>query len=110
MATIGRVLLIPKGDYNGTTVYNMLDWVRHDGIAWVCKVNGTVDVVPAETAPEWQVLAKDGSVTGGVAWLAITGKPFEGVGNGLNVDGSNNIELDIILKPIHSYFLKKIFL
>ena len=97
MATIGRVLLIPKGDYNGTTVYNMLDWVRHDGRAWVCKVNGTSGVVPSSSTPEWQLLAQDGSVTGSVAWAAVTGKPFSGIGNGLNVDGSNNIELDISL-------------
>lgn len=95
MATIGRVLLIPKGDYNASATYNSLDWVRYNGCAWVCKVNGTVGVVPTETAPEWQVLAKDGNVSGSIAWIDITGKPFNGVGNGLNVDGSNNIELDI---------------
>ena len=95
MGAIGRVLLIPKGDYNGATVYNNLDWVRHNGCAWVCKVNNTVGVVPADGVPEWQLLAQDGAVSGSVAWSAITDKPFDGVGNGLDVDAMGNIELDI---------------
>lgn len=96
MATIGRVLLMPKGDYNGTTVYNNLDWVRYNGIAWVCKVDGTVGVVPDVTASEWQVLAQDGSVSGSVNWSSINNKPFDdiAVDGGLDVDGSNNLILD----------------
>lgn len=94
MAVIGRVLLIPKGDYSGTTVYNALDWVRHNNMSWVCKVDGTVGVVPAENVPEWQVLAKDGSVSGAVDWSAVGNKPFDDIGDGLDVDGSNNLTLD----------------
>ena len=77
MAVIGRVLLIPKGDYSGSTTYNMLDWVRYNGSAWVCTTDGTVGTVPAIGVTEWALLAQDGSVSGSIAWASITGKPFD---------------------------------
>lgn len=91
MAAIGRVLLMPKGAYSGSTVYNALDWVRHDSKAWVCKVDGTVGIVPSESA-NWTLLAADGSVSGSVAWIAVTGKPFDDVDStDFDVNGSNNL-------------------
>ena len=100
MAAIGRVLLIPKENYSGTTVYNALDWVRYNGAAWVCKVDNTIGVAPP-TLPtiqnaNWQLLAADGSVSGSVAWSAVTGKPFDSVksGGGIDVNVSNELELD----------------
>lgn len=93
MSAIGRVLLIPKGTYNGSTVYSQLDWVRYDGKAWVCKVDGTVGIVPVEGA-NWTLLAQDGSVSGSVAWSAVTGKPFEDVdGTDIDVNGDDKIYL-----------------
>lgn len=92
MAAIGRVLLIPKGDYSGSTAYNALDWVRYNGMAWVCKVDNTIGVVPTESAPEWQVLAKDGSVSGSVEWNAVANKPFSGVDSSdFDTNGSDNL-------------------
>lgn len=92
MAAIGRVLLIPKGDYSGSTAYNALDWVRYNGMAWVCKVDNTIGVVPTESAPEWQVLAKDGSVSGSVEWTAVANKPFSGVDSSdFDTNGSDNL-------------------
>lgn len=95
-ATIGRVLLMPKGTYSGTTAYNALDWVRYNGIAWVCTKDNTIGILPSVGVPEWQVLAQDGAVTGSVAWSAVTNKPFDDLktGGGLTVDGSNYLELD----------------
>lgn len=91
MAAIGRVLLMPKGAYSGSTVYNALDWVRHDSKSWVCKVDGTVGIVPSEGA-NWTLLAADGSVSGSVAWIAVTGKPFDDVDStDFDVNGSNNL-------------------
>lgn len=99
-ATIGRVLLIPKGNYSGTDVYNALDWVRDNGAAWVCKVDNTVAIapptLPTTSNANWQLLAEDGSVSGSIAWTGVTGKPFDDikVGGGLNIDGSRLLELD----------------
>ena len=95
-ATIGRVLLMPKGNYSGTTAYNALDWVRYNGTAWVCTTDNTIGVIPAVGVPEWQVLAQDGAVTGSVDWSNVNFKPFDDIksGGGLTVDGSNHLELD----------------
>ena len=56
----GRVLLIPKGDWNAETTYTGLDWVRHNGGAWVCK-NTCTNVEPTEeNSDNWQIIARDG--------------------------------------------------
>lgn len=56
---LGRILLIPKGDYNSSTTYNSLDWVTYNHKSWVCKVDGTSGIAPEEGA-NWQMIAKDG--------------------------------------------------
>ena len=60
-ASAGRVLLIPKGDWNAETTYTGLDWVRHNGAAWVCK-NTCTNVEPTEeNSDNWQIMAMDGT-------------------------------------------------
>lgn len=99
MAAIGRVLLMQKGDYSGTTIYNSLDWVRDNGAAWVCKVDGTVGVapptLPATSNANWQLLAADGTVSGSINWSSVTNKPFKTVGSGLSVDALEALNLDM---------------
>lgn len=87
---IGRILLMPKGDYSGSAVYNALDWVRHAGSAWVCTTDNTTGVAPAVGVPEWQVMASDGSVGG---WNSLSGKPFETLGAGVVKDGNDSLTL-----------------
>ena len=89
MASIGRVLLIPKGDYSSSATYNNLDWVRYGGKAWVCKVDGTVNVTPVQ-GDTWQLLAQDGSGGGGGAsdWDDISYKPFD------TIDTTTDFEVD----------------
>ena len=99
-ATIGRILLMPKGNYSGSTVYNSLDWVRDNGAAWVCKVDGTVGIapptLPTTSNANWTLLSADGSVTGSVDWLNVNYKPFDDIksGGGLSVDGAKKLQLD----------------
>lgn len=57
---IGKILLIAKGAYDASETYNVLDWVRYNGRAWVCKNNGTIGVAPSESE-YWALLAQDGS-------------------------------------------------
>ena len=81
---VGRILLIPRGDYNSGTMYNSLDWVRHSGAVWVCKVDGTQGVEPTLSATaNWALMVEDGTVGG---WSTLANKPFETVGAGLDVD------------------------
>lgn len=90
---IGRILLMPKGVYNSATVYNSLDWVRYDSKSWVCKLDNTVGVTPAE-GTNWTLMAADGSVSGSVAWSAVTGKPFVSVDSSdFQVDGSDELNI-----------------
>jgi hypothetical protein len=92
---IGRILLMPKGNYSGTAVYYSLDWVRYNGSAWVCTTDNTTGIAPAIGVPEWQVLAQDGTVSGTVDWSNVNFKPFDTVGSGLDVDVSNTLKLDM---------------
>ena len=98
MAAIGRVLLIPKGTYDSSATYNMLDWVRYNGKAWVCKVDGTINVTPTEGA-NWTLMAQDGSGGGGGAsdWDDINYKPFDTIDttNDFSVDSGDNNKLHI---------------
>lgn len=52
MITAGRVLIIPKGDYNEEYEYEMLDLVGHGGATWLAKktVKG---IEPSEVNPEY---------------------------------------------------------
>lgn len=53
-AIAGRILIIPKGDWNSETTYEMLDLVRHNGTSWLAKKEST-NVEPTETNSEyWQ--------------------------------------------------------
>lgn len=63
MAVAGRVLIVPKGDYNSSTVYNMLDLVTYNNKPWLCKKNGTVGQEPSnDNSTYWQLLI-DVSIT-----------------------------------------------
>lgn len=37
MASAGRILIMPKGDYKAETQYEMLDLVKHNGKLWLAK-------------------------------------------------------------------------
>lgn len=52
MAIAGKILIMPKGDYNADTNYEMLDLVMHNGTSWLAKkpVKG---VEPSEANDEY---------------------------------------------------------
>lgn len=54
MTTAGRILIIPKGDYNAETQYEMLDLVRHNGTSWLAKKESTGIEPTVENAEYWQ--------------------------------------------------------
>lgn len=51
-ASAGRVLIVPKGEYNPNTTYEMLDLVNYNGHAWLAKktVKG---ITPSTSYPEY---------------------------------------------------------
>lgn len=59
-ASAGRVLIIPKGDYDSSVTYNMLDMVYYSGKSYICKQTSTGND-PTNTV-YWQIMA-DGAST-----------------------------------------------
>lgn len=54
MAIAGRILIMPKGDWNSETTYEMLDLVRHNGTSWLAK-SESIAVEPTEAnSAYWQ--------------------------------------------------------
>lgn len=54
MASAGRILIMPKGDWNAEKEYEMLDLVSHNGKSWLAKKDA-VGIEPSEENVEyWQ--------------------------------------------------------
>ena len=69
MANAGRILILPKGEYNANTTYSMLDLVTYNGASWVCKKTA-VGIAPSDANSEyWQkmidVAGKQDKIKGG---------------------------------------------
>ena len=54
MASAGRVLIIPKGDYNENSTYEKLDLVKYKGTSWLGKKNATGIEPSKANAEYWQ--------------------------------------------------------
>ncbi|MBE7053832.1 MAG: hypothetical protein E7391_06115 [Ruminococcaceae bacterium] len=54
MASAGRILIMPKGNWNVETEYEMLDLVFHSGTSWIAKET-SVGLEPSDAnAKYWQ--------------------------------------------------------
>jgi hypothetical protein len=54
MANAGRILILPKGDWEETTTYENLDLVRHNNTSWLAK-QASVGIEPSSANSEyWQ--------------------------------------------------------
>ncbi len=54
MTSAGRILIMPKGNYDPNVTYEMLDLVKHNGITWVAKKT-SVGIEPNTANSEyWQ--------------------------------------------------------
>lgn len=54
MADAGRILIIPKGDYDANSTYEKLDLVKHKGTSWLAKKDVTAVEPSEENAEYWQ--------------------------------------------------------
>jgi hypothetical protein len=54
MTTAGRILIIPKGDYDASKSYEMLDLVRYGGTSWICKQACSGKEPTTANADYWQ--------------------------------------------------------
>lgn len=55
MTTAGKILILPKGDYDSSKTYEMLDLVKHNGTSWLAKKEVPEGVEPTNSNSEyWQ--------------------------------------------------------
>jgi len=54
MASAGRILIMPKGDYDSSATYEMLDLVKHNGTSWLAKKTATGIEPSAANSEYWQ--------------------------------------------------------
>lgn len=52
MATAGKILIIPKGKWDASATYEMLDMVKHNGASWVAKKTA-IGIEPSEANAEY---------------------------------------------------------
>ena len=83
MASAGRILIIPKGDYDANSTYDNLDLVNHNGMSWLAKKT-TKGIEPTEENTEyWQKMFEVNiannliTETGGYALDARQGKVLD---------------------------------
>ena len=60
MPSAGRILIMPKGNYDANTEYEMLDLVFHGGASWVAKKNAK-GIEPSLANEEWWMLMCSGT-------------------------------------------------
>ena len=60
MASAGRILIMPKGNYDANTEYEMLDLVFHGGASWVAKKNAK-GIEPSVANEEYWMLMCSGT-------------------------------------------------
>ena len=58
---LGAVVPIGKGDWDIGTTYERANIVRHNSVAWICKVDTSLGVEPTEDSSDWYLLVKDTS-------------------------------------------------
>jgi hypothetical protein len=52
MTSAGRILIMPKGNYNDITTYEMLDLVNYNGKSWLAKKT-SVGIEPSDANSEY---------------------------------------------------------
>lgn len=63
MADVGKILIIPRGDYDPNATYYILDTVRYNHMVFMSRVNNLTNVAPPSTATSnanWMFLVADG--------------------------------------------------
>lgn len=62
MASAGRILILPKGNYNAETQYEMLDLVFHNGTSWLAKKDVKGIEPSADNAEYWFMMVDTSNI------------------------------------------------
>ena len=73
MASAGRILIMPKGNYDSSATYEKLDMVRYNGTSWLAKKT-SVGIEPSDANSEY--------------WHDLFGKPLNSISGELTVNGA----------------------
>ena len=63
MADVGKILIIPRGDFDPNETYYILDVVRYNNMTFMARVNNLTNIAPPLTATSnanWMFLVRDG--------------------------------------------------
>lgn len=58
MASAGRILIVPKGNWDSGTEYEMLDLVFHNDASWIAT-KPSIDIAPGDGVDEWQKMCSN---------------------------------------------------
>ena len=86
MASAGRILIMPKGNYDANTEYEMLDLVFHGGASWVAKKNAK-GIEPSLANEEyWMLMCSGTDITALEQRMASLEASFVNLANEEEVD------------------------
>ena len=100
MASAGRILIMPKGEYNAETEYEMLDLVSHNGKSWLAKKNAVGIEPREENAEYWQDMFNINAETFGA--LSKNGGDLEGNLNIIRDGAIASLKLSDSNSPTHA--------
>ena len=63
MTSAGRILIMPKGNYDSSATYEMLDLVFHSGASWVAKKTATGIEPSVANAEYWMLMCSGTDIT-----------------------------------------------
>ena len=78
MKNVGRVLILPKGEFDESVTYEILDLIYYQGDSWLCKKT-VVGIAPADGSEYWQRVTGSMSAVkrtvvehGGLTWTVVS--------------------------------------
>ncbi len=89
---LGKILIIPKGDYDAAVLYRRLDLVKYNGTSYLCKKDNTIGIEPTNIERWYKVVDAVGD-------MDIF---FEEVSKRENISSSDSLSL--ILGKIKRWF------
>ena len=89
---LGKILIIPKGDYDAAVLYRRLDLVKYNGTSYLCKKDNTIGIEPTNIEKWYKVVDAVGD-------MDIF---FEEVSKRENISSSDSLSL--ILGKIKRWF------
>ena len=86
MVSAGRILIMPKGNYDSSVTYEMLDLVFHGGASWVAKKTATGIEPTVANAEHWMLMCAGTDITTLEQRMAALEASFVNLANEEDID------------------------